>query len=161
MDHNGKSDLILVTSDATSSGESLLTLILSDDFGRPVPWQAYGFFEPSRAGLENLVDLQQDGRAELLYVEREGSGRGGTQRSRIDLYTTASAHLRQHSGRAGAENFPIVRPVGSKVIRGTDLTSDPVGKLTFTIRSIVEADPKQCDDSFSVVTLPSENVSHS
>src|SRR6185295_6885846 len=71
LDKNGKPDFILMTSDATSFGDSVVTLLMIDDRGRPVPWWASGHFEAGDDGLVNLMDFDHDKNADLVYLHVE------------------------------------------------------------------------------------------
>ncbi len=56
LDRNGQEDVIIITSDATSGPGVEVTLIMIDADGRPVPWQAFGYFDGDHeSGLGNCV----------------------------------------------------------------------------------------------------------
>ena len=112
LDKNGREDLILLTSDATSSGESILTLVLQDETGRPVPWEGVGHYQPSARGLANLVDLDGDGRAELLHLLVEGIQGGRADFTVIHRYAIRNARLFRAEGVQAGTSFPIVTPRG-------------------------------------------------
>ena len=68
LDHNGKDDLIYA---AYTGGNGLapsmhVVILLFDTAGRPVPSEIDGYFEIDERGLKDLVDLDGDGRAELI-----------------------------------------------------------------------------------------------
>ena len=123
LDRNGKEDLIMVTSDATSAGDSIATLIMIDDRNRPVPWQATGHYDCEESGLSNLVDLNGDGRAELLFLYVEGVDRGQARATSMTRYEIRDARLRRVDGRLIGEMFPVVQPKHAKVRGEPDLTN--------------------------------------
>jgi hypothetical protein len=123
LDRNGKEDLIIVTSDATSAGDSIATVIMIDDRNRPVPWQAPGHYDGEDSGLSNLVDLDGDGRAELLFLYVEGIDRGQARATSITRYEIRDAHVRRLDGRFAGEMFPIVEPKNAKLHSQPDLTN--------------------------------------
>lgn len=123
LDRNGKEDLIMVTSDATSAGDSIATLVMIDGRGRPLPWQAVGHYDPEDSGLSNLVDLDGDGRAELLYLYVEGIDQGQARATSLTRYEINRAHLRRVDGQFAGENFPVLQPKNAKFQEEPDLTN--------------------------------------
>jgi hypothetical protein len=68
LDLDGTPDLILVlcTGGNGLAPSTHVTTLMFDDQGRPVPSQMDGYFEFDGHGLKDLVDLDGDGRAELI-----------------------------------------------------------------------------------------------
>jgi hypothetical protein len=145
LDRNGKEDLIMVTSDATSAGDSIATLIMIDDRGRPVPWQALGHYDGEESGLSNLVDLDGDGRAELLFLYVEGIDRGQARATSITCYEIRDAHLKRVDGPFAGEMFPVVQPKNAKLREEPDLTNsvDTNGPGA-TIASLIRGRKENC-----------------
>jgi hypothetical protein len=145
LDRNGKEDLIMVTSNATSAGDSIATLIMIDGRGRPLPWQAVGHYDGEDSGLSNLVDLDRDGRAELLFLYVEGIDRGQAQATSLSRYDINDAHLRRVDGRFAGEIFPTVQPKNAKVREEPDLTNfvDTKSPGT-TIASLIPGGKENC-----------------
>lgn len=103
LDHNGAVDLIYASytgGNGWAPSMHILTLLF-DDKGRPVPSEMDGYFEIDPHGLRDLVDLDRDGRAELI---RQSYDDGYWVTS---LYTAQDAHWRlihaEHAGR----RYPI------------------------------------------------------
>jgi len=70
LDGNGISDMVLPV---PTCGNGLaptvhLFTLLFDENGMPVPFEAEGYFEPLPNGIDALVDMDNDGRAELIYM---------------------------------------------------------------------------------------------
>ena len=124
LDGNGRQDLILVTSDATSDGSSVATLLLIDNDGRPVPWQAVGHFTVTEDGLANLVDLDHSGRAQLLYLHVEGYDRGDARATSLARYRIEDAHLKRVDGHFAGAVFPMVQSPGAQLRQEPDLSND-------------------------------------
>jgi hypothetical protein len=145
LDHNGREDLIITTFNPTSDGKDVtLTIIMIDDRGRPVPWQAPGYFDVDDHGVRDLLDLDQDGRAELAYLHLEG-GRFEGQRSSLSLYKAGKAHWQRMSGRLAGLLFPILRPAGAKLTEDPDLSNaiDP-RKISLGITSLAPGIKGNC-----------------
>jgi len=70
LDRDGTQDLFIV---APTGGNGLaptshLFALTFDEKGRPVPFEADGYFQEDARGVFDLLDLDRDGRAELLYM---------------------------------------------------------------------------------------------
>jgi len=103
LDHNGVVDLIY-TSYTSRNGlaPSMYVLILMfDTSGRPVPSKMDGYFETDAHGLKDLVDLDGDGRAELI---RQSFDDGYWITS---LYEARDAHWHRIKGRHASRVFPL------------------------------------------------------
>mgnify|MGYP000051506612 CR=1 FL=1 len=145
LDRNGKVDLIVVTSDATSGGESIVTLVMVDNRGRPVPWQAVGHYDFHDAGLSNLVDLNEDGRAELLFLYVDGIDRGEGSGTSLARYEIRDAYLKRVNGPFAGQQFPRIRPRGARLAKEPDLTNDidPRGEPS-TIATLIPGRRENC-----------------
>jgi hypothetical protein len=145
LDRDGQEDLISLTSDATSSGESILTLLLTDNLGRPIPWHAVGHYDEAAQGLANLVDLDRDGRAELLFLHVDGIDRGQARATSLFRYEVRDARLKRVDGRSAGEIFPARLPREVRVNNEPDLTTaiEP-NPPALTITSVVPGRPGSC-----------------
>ncbi|HKC85713.1 MAG TPA: hypothetical protein VKG02_07060, partial [Blastocatellia bacterium] len=70
MDSNGIRDLVVIypTGGNGLAPTSHFFSLTFDELGRPVPFKADGYFQESNKGITDLVDLDRDGRAELIYM---------------------------------------------------------------------------------------------
>jgi hypothetical protein len=70
LDRNGICDLVMIypTGGNGLAPTSHFFSLTFDEQGRPVPFKADGYFEESAKGITDLVDLNIDGRAELIYM---------------------------------------------------------------------------------------------
>ena len=80
-----------------------------------MPWQANGYFDGDDGGLGNLVDLDRDGRAELLYLHVQRYDRGEAEATSISRYEIRDGHLMRMAGRFAGEALPIIRPAGAQI----------------------------------------------
>lgn len=123
LDRNGQEDVIIVTSDLTSGPGVEVTILMIDADGRPVPWQAFGYFDGDHeSGLGNLVDLDGDRRAELLYLHVEGE-RLDSGCTSLGLYLVGNAHWKHKDGSFAGMNFPVRTPEKAKPTEEPDLTN--------------------------------------
>ncbi len=113
FDRNGRADLLIGTGNFGTSRApwSRLFFLLFDASGQPVPWQMYGFFSESRGKtVEDLLDLNGDGRAELLDLQWD------EHYWTTGLYEARDAHWRRVEGRFGGFRFPhLVRSTESAI----------------------------------------------
>jgi hypothetical protein len=103
LDHNGTVDLIYASytgGNGLAPPMHVLTLLF-DKTGRPVPSEMDGYFEIDGRGLKDLVDLDGDGRAELV---RQAFDDGYWITS---LYEARSAHWHRINGEHASRSFPI------------------------------------------------------
>jgi hypothetical protein len=103
LDHNGMVDLIYA---AYTGGNGLappmhVLTLLFDATGRPVPSEIDGYFEIDEHGLQDLIDLDGDGRAELI---RQSYDDGYWITS---AYEARDARWHRINGQHAAEAFPI------------------------------------------------------
>lgn len=101
--NNAPALLILSRTGATSTAweaSARLLIVSFDRRGRPVPWQSVGFFEVDSRGVKDLVDLDRDGKAEVIVQEqRDGYWL-------CSLYETANSHFSFRHAHAGWA-FPL------------------------------------------------------
>lgn len=103
LDRNGQQDLLLL---APTHGNgwaptAQLTVLLFDSAGRPLPWSVEGYFQADQRGVADLVDLNRDGRAELLYMSY-GQGFWATQ-----LYTAQAGRWSEVVGPFLQRKYPL------------------------------------------------------
>jgi len=103
LDHNGIVDLIYVSytgGNGLAPPMHVLTLMF-DAVGRPVPAEMDGYFEIDGHGLKDLVDLDSDGRAELI---RQSYDDGYWIMS---LYEARDAHWQLIHGEHAGRQYPL------------------------------------------------------
>lgn len=122
-----------------------------DAAGRPVPFEADGYFDDGIDGLFDLVDTDGDGRAELIYMNYD-DGYWIT-----NLYEVSDARWQRITGRHGRRAYPLytrftnrpnrraVRPRRGHNPSAPDL-SNSVPKQRGVLRSYKWADIKQSED---------------
>jgi hypothetical protein len=103
LDHNGRTDIIYA---AYTGGNGLappmhVLTLLFDATGRPVPSEMDGYFEIDERGLQDLIDLDGDGRAELI---RQAYDDGYWITS---AYEARDAHWHRIRGEHASRGFPI------------------------------------------------------
>lgn len=103
LDHDGTVDLIYA---AYTGGNGLappmhVVTLLFERNGRPVPSEIDGYFEIDEHGLADLIDLDGDGRAELI---RQAYDDGYWITSD---YEARDAHWHRISGEHASRTFPI------------------------------------------------------
>jgi len=74
LDGNGITDLVVLrpTCGAGLSPTMHLVALTFDKEGRPLPFEADGYFEAAGEGVDFLVDMDRDGKAELVYMSHDG-----------------------------------------------------------------------------------------
>jgi len=103
LDHNGIPDIIYASytgGNGLAPPMHILTLLF-DTGGRPIPSEIDGYFEIDARGLKDLVDLDGDGRAELI---RQSWDDGYWITS---LYEAKDAHWGLIRGAHGHRQFPL------------------------------------------------------
>jgi len=103
LDRNGIRDLVLIfpTGGNGLAPTSHFFSLTFDEQGRPVPFEADGYFEESVKGVTDLVDLNRNGRAELIYMNFD-DGYWVT-----NLYEVRDARWRRVLGRHGLRSYPL------------------------------------------------------
>lgn len=103
LDRNGTRDAVLVT---PTGGNGLaptnhLFAITFDERGRPLTFEADGYFEEADEKIFDLVDLNQNGRAELIYMNYS-DGYWIT-----NIYEVRNARWQRVVGRHGTRVYPL------------------------------------------------------
>ncbi|MGA3267616.1 MAG: VCBS repeat-containing protein [Verrucomicrobiota bacterium] len=103
LDRDGTPDLILVcgTGGCGLAPTSHLLCFLFDESGRPVPFTADGYFEYDEHGIRDLLDIDGDGRADLVYMNYD-DGYWITS-----LYQARHGRWQRLQGKTGNWTFPI------------------------------------------------------
>jgi len=103
LDRDTVQDLVIVS---PTGGNGLaptqhLFALTFDEQGRPVPFEADGYFEEDERGIFDLLDLDRDGRAELLYMNFD-EGYWVTT-----LYEAEGGRWRRVEGAHGRRTYPL------------------------------------------------------
>lgn len=103
LDRDGVQDLVILS---PTGGNGLapthhLFALTFDEKGRPVPFEAEGYFEEDARGVFDLLDIDRDGRAELLYMSF-GEGYWMTT-----LYEVEGGRWRRVEGTHGRRTYPL------------------------------------------------------
>ncbi len=179
LDRDKVNDLVIVSPTGGNglAPSSHLMALTFDEKGRPVLFEADGYFQEDARGVFDLLDIDRDGRAELLYMnfddgywvttlyEAEG-GRwrrieGAHGRRTYPLYTrfTNRPNRRPVAPRTGHKPFTPDLSNAAPVLRGTlasyewaDLSQSENLKLVFnTDGGTVACSPLAWYGSFGVV----------
>ncbi|MBS1795479.1 MAG: hypothetical protein JSS81_16605 [Acidobacteria bacterium] len=106
FDRNGMADLLFITGTAANGflPSQLLEFVMFDRAGRPVP-----FFVAASADLNDLVDLDRNGRAELRFIHYNYGVDGDkwTGYYVTDLYEAANGRWKKLE-RIGRRRLPIL-----------------------------------------------------
>jgi len=103
LDRNGYKDIILAFPTG-GNGLAPLTHILTlmfDSAGRPIPFEADGYSEHNETGIPDLVDMDNDGKAELIYMNFD-EGYWITS-----IYKAANGRWERVTGHFGRRNYPL------------------------------------------------------
>jgi hypothetical protein len=153
LDRNRTRDAVFV---CPTGGNGLapsrhLFALTFDSEGRPVPFEAEGYFEDGPRGVFDLVDTDRDGRAELIHMSYD-DGYWIT-----NLYEAQDARWRRVAGRHGRRSYPLYtrfthrpnrRPTAPRAGRSPaapDLSND-APKLTGRLLSYRWANIAQSED---------------
>lgn len=103
LDRNGTRDAVLVypTGGNGLAPTSHLLAITFDDAGRPVTFAADGYFQELDGQIFDIVDLNGDGRAELIYMNFD-AGYWVT-----NVYEVRNARWHRIVGRHGNRRYPL------------------------------------------------------
>lgn len=153
LDRDKVNDLVILS---PTGGNGLapthnLIALTFDEKGRPVPFEADGYFEEDARGLLDLIDIDRDGRAELLYMNFDDGYWVTT------LYEAEGGRWRRVEGAHGRRTYPLYtrftnrpnrRPVAPKPGRHpfTPDLSTSVPKLRGTLDSYEWADVSQSEN---------------
>ncbi|HEX7313421.1 MAG TPA: hypothetical protein VF297_05845 [Pyrinomonadaceae bacterium] len=103
LDRDKVNDLVIVSptgGNGLAPTHHLFTLTF-DEKGRPVPFEADGYFEEDARGIFELLDIDRDGRAELLYMNFD-EGYWVTT-----LYEAEGGRWRRVEGAHGRRAYPL------------------------------------------------------
>lgn len=124
LDRNGYADLIFLTANGGSGPAGVaMTVVAFDRLGQPVPWQATGPFALEGDRILNLVDLDSNGKIELLFPFVEEHGLKGDTAVHISLYTVSDGYFRRVDGMFAGRRFPVETPTGVPLADEPDLTN--------------------------------------
>lgn len=103
LDHDGVGDLVIIS---PTGGNGLaptthLFALTFDEQGRPVPFEVEGYFQEDARGIFDLLDIDGDGRAELLYMTFDDGYWMTT------LYEVEGGHWRRVEGAHGRRTYPL------------------------------------------------------
>lgn len=103
LDKNGIKDLILLipTGGNGLSPTSHFMSLTFDQTGRPIPFRADGYFDDRNGKIFDLVDIDKDGRAELLYMNFD-DGYWIT-----NFYKIQNARWEKIEGKLGNRFYPL------------------------------------------------------
>jgi hypothetical protein len=103
LDRDGTPDLVLIcgTGGCGLAPSSHFLCFLFDEMGRPVPFTADGYFDYDEHGIRDLLDINRDGKAELVYMNYD-DGYWITS-----LYEATRGHWQRLGGRFGQRTFPV------------------------------------------------------
>lgn len=103
LDRNGIRDAVIVfpTGGNGLAPTSHILTITFDENGRPVTFEADGYFQESERNIFDLVDLNQNGRAELIYMNYD-DGYWIT-----NVYEIRNARWQRVVGRHGNRAYPL------------------------------------------------------
>jgi hypothetical protein len=134
LDHNGQVDLILsheTYGNGLAPTHHLISLLFEAD-GRPMPFSAEGYFEIKAQGIPDLIDLDRDGRAELIFMSYE-QGYWITQ-----LYKAQNARWQKVTGLFAQQRFPLYTRFSERPNRQA---VQPPGKLQFGVPQLSNNHP--------------------
>lgn len=103
LDNNGYRDAILVSptgGNGLAPSAHLITLMF-DSIGRPILFEADGYFEYDEKGIPDLIDSDRNGKAELLYMNYD-DGYWIT-----NLYTAGQGRWQRVDGQFGQRRYPL------------------------------------------------------
>jgi hypothetical protein len=103
LDHDGTQDIILVSGTGGNglAPSSHLLCFLFDNQGRPVPFTADGYFDYSETGIRDILDINGDGKATLVYMNYD-DGYWITS-----LYHAERGHWQCLQRTTSGQKFPI------------------------------------------------------
>lgn len=144
LDRNGFLDLIFLTANGGSGPAGVtMTVLAFDRSGRPVPWQATAAFAPGRDRIRNVVDLNSDGKAELIVPHIEEYGLTGDESVSLSLYQLLDGSFIQVAGVFADREHPTVRPADARFLNLPDLTN--ALQQAVRIDEIIAIEPAKSD----------------
>lgn len=165
LDRDGVGDLVIVSPTGGNglAPTSNLMALTFDERGRPVLFEADGYFQEDARGLFDLLDLDRDGRAELLYMNFNDGYWVTT------LYEAEGGRWRRVEGTHGRRTYPLYTRFTSRANRRpttprpgrhpfTPDLSNTAPALRGTLASYEWADLSQSEDVKLFVNAGSERV---
>lgn len=103
LDKNGYKDLVLVvpTGGVGLAPTTHIITLMFDAAGRPITFEADGYFEDDKQSVDDLIDMDGDGRAELIYMNF-ADGYWIT-----NVYQAKQARWSRVKGRFGKRAYPL------------------------------------------------------
>ena len=124
LDGNGYRDLIFLTANMGSGAAGVtMTIIAFDQQHRPVPWRRTGPFSAGDDQIDNIVDFDGDGRAELLFQSVEEQDPARELAVVTFLYRMEQGYFRRVDGNVARHSFPIRLPKGARVSEEPELSN--------------------------------------
>lgn len=124
LDGNGYRDLIFLTANMGSGAAGVtMTVIAFDQQRRPVPWRATGPFSAGEERIDNIVDLDGDGRAELLFQSTEEQDSARELAVVTFLYRIERGYFKRVDGNVARRSFPIRRPKDARISEEPELSN--------------------------------------
>jgi hypothetical protein len=103
LDKNGIQDLLFIFptgGNGLAPSSHILTLMF-DSTGRPVPFEAEGYYNTEKMNIAELVDMNRDGRAELVYMNYD-DGYWIT-----NIYEASGGRWQRIKGQFGKRTYPL------------------------------------------------------
>jgi hypothetical protein len=103
LDKNGFRDLLMIfptAGNGLAPSSHVLTLLF-DSEGRPIPFEAEGYYDTEMQSLPELVDMNRNGRAELVFMNYD-DGYWIT-----NLYEASNGRWQRLRGLVGKRSFPL------------------------------------------------------
>jgi hypothetical protein len=165
LDRDKVTDLVIVSPTGGNglAPSSHLIALTFDQKGRPVLFEADGYFQEDARGVFDLLDIDRDGRAELLYMNFDDGYWVTT------LYEVEGGRWRRVEGAHGRRTYPLYtrftnrpnrRPVAPRAGRKpfTPDLSNAAPALRGTLASYEWADVSQSENIKLVVKTGSTEV---
>lgn len=160
LDGNGQQDLVLLKPTAGNglAPSQHLTVLSFDQKGQVIPWQIEGYFTTDQQGIVDLLDLNGNGRAELVYMSY-GEGYWQTV-----LYEIEDGRWKQIRGQFAGKNYPlltrftlkpnhkIANPKSLQALEPINLATDQA-VLAGYLKSYQWADIEQSEDITLMLTV--------
>ena len=154
LDRNNLRDLVLVVptgGNGLAPSRHLVAVTFESD-GRPVRFEAEGYFDADAKGIFDLRDLNGDRQAELIYMNFD-DGYWIT-----NLYTVRDARWRRIRGRFGSRSYPLytrftdrpnrraTRPRAGRSPFAPDISNDTASARYVQLRSYRWANVSHSED---------------
>jgi hypothetical protein len=103
LDKNGIRDFLMIVPTAGNGlapSAHVLTLLF-DSEGRPIPFEAEGYYDTEKKSLSELVDMNGNGKAELVFMNYDDGYRI------TNLYEASNGTWQRIKGQVGKRSFPL------------------------------------------------------